>query len=150
MADIVLINPKFDRDLLGPRTRAAAVREARQSAGRCLAAAGGADAGRAHVTIIDENVEPIDFERCARADIVGVTGMSVQRVRMREILTELKRRGRFHRGRRPVGHRRRRTTSAISPMSSLSARRRRLGRSFWPNGSRAGTSAATSRPRRPT
>src|SRR5208283_3629233 len=47
------------------------------------------------VTLIDENVEAIDFERCARADIVGVTGMSVQRFRMREILEELKRRGLF-------------------------------------------------------
>src|SRR5262249_21768384 len=44
------------------------------------------------VTIIDENVEAIDFGRCARADIVGVTGMIVQRQRMREILTELRRR----------------------------------------------------------
>ena len=48
-----------------------------------------------NVTLIDENVEPIDFDRCARADIVGLTGMYVQRTRMREILTELKRRGVF-------------------------------------------------------
>src|SRR5437762_7566377 len=47
------------------------------------------------LTIVDENVEPIDFERCAKADIVGVTGMVVQRSRMCEILTELKRRGAF-------------------------------------------------------
>jgi radical SAM superfamily enzyme YgiQ (UPF0313 family) len=48
-----------------------------------------------NVTLIDENVEPIDFDRCARADIVGLTGMYVQRTRMREILIELKRRGKF-------------------------------------------------------
>src|SRR5207248_1218156 len=42
-----------------------------------------------------EGLQPIDFERCARADIVGLTGMFVQRPRMREILTELKRRGVF-------------------------------------------------------
>ena len=47
------------------------------------------------VTLLDENVEAIDFDRCARADIVGVTGMVVQRRRMREILGELKRRGAF-------------------------------------------------------
>jgi radical SAM superfamily enzyme YgiQ (UPF0313 family) len=47
------------------------------------------------ITLIDENVEPIDFDRCARADIVGVTGMSVQRYRMAEILTELTARGCF-------------------------------------------------------
>ena len=44
---------------------------------------------------MDENVEAINYERCARADIVGVTGMSVQRFRMKEILAELKRRGCF-------------------------------------------------------
>ena len=38
---------------------------------------------------------PLDFDRLARADIVGLTGMSVQRFRMREILTELKARGVF-------------------------------------------------------
>ena len=47
------------------------------------------------VTLIDENVEEIDYERCARSDIVGVTGMSVQRFRMKGILAELKRRGVF-------------------------------------------------------
>jgi hypothetical protein len=47
------------------------------------------------LTIVDENVEPIDFERCAKADIVGVAGMVEQCSRMREILTELRRRGAF-------------------------------------------------------
>src|SRR5262245_21126651 len=47
------------------------------------------------VTLIDENVEPIDFDAVAQADIVGITGMSVQRFRMREILRELKQRGAF-------------------------------------------------------
>src|SRR5260370_38833707 len=47
------------------------------------------------VTLVDENVEAIDFARCARADIVGLTGMNVQRLRMKEILFELKRRGVF-------------------------------------------------------
>jgi radical SAM superfamily enzyme YgiQ (UPF0313 family) len=47
------------------------------------------------VVIVDENVEPIDFEMCVKADIVGITGMVVQRKRMREILSELKQRGAF-------------------------------------------------------
>jgi len=46
-------------------------------------------------TLLDENVEPLDFDRLARANMVGLTGMSVQRLRMREILTELKWRGIF-------------------------------------------------------
>jgi radical SAM superfamily enzyme YgiQ (UPF0313 family) len=44
------------------------------------------------VRLIDENVEPIDFE--ADADIVAVGGMSVQHQRQIEILREFKRRGR--------------------------------------------------------
>jgi radical SAM superfamily enzyme YgiQ (UPF0313 family) len=48
-----------------------------------------------HVRLVDENVEAIDFERCARADLVCLTGMIVQRFRMKEVLTELKRRGAF-------------------------------------------------------
>ena len=40
-------------------------------------------------------MEPLDFDRLARADLVGLTGMIVQRFRMRELLTELKRRGIF-------------------------------------------------------
>ena len=44
------------------------------------------------MTLVDENVEPIDYARLSQADIVGLTGMNVQRHRMREILAELKRR----------------------------------------------------------
>src|SRR5262249_24149845 len=47
------------------------------------------------ITLVDENVEALDFDRLAQADIVGLTGMIVQRQRMREILTELKGRGAF-------------------------------------------------------
>jgi radical SAM superfamily enzyme YgiQ (UPF0313 family) len=44
-----------------------------------------------HVVLIDENVEDIDFAGLTRFDIVGVTGMIVQKGRMREILQELRR-----------------------------------------------------------
>lgn len=47
------------------------------------------------VTLMDENVADLDFDRIAKADIVGLTGMSVQRFRMKEILDELKRLGKF-------------------------------------------------------
>src|SRR5262245_19930209 len=47
------------------------------------------------VTLIDENVEAINFDEAAQADVVGVTGLNVQRLRMREILTALKERGAF-------------------------------------------------------
>src|SRR2546427_11387839 len=42
------------------------------------------------VVIIDENVEPIDFESLRRFDVIGVTGMVVQAKRMREILRQLR------------------------------------------------------------
>lgn len=45
------------------------------------------------IRIVDENVEPIDWD--AEADIVGVAGMSVQHERHREILAEFRRRGRY-------------------------------------------------------
>jgi radical SAM superfamily enzyme YgiQ (UPF0313 family) len=43
------------------------------------------------VTLLDENVEDIDFSSLECFDIVGVTGMIVQRNRMREILQRLRR-----------------------------------------------------------
>jgi radical SAM superfamily enzyme YgiQ (UPF0313 family) len=42
------------------------------------------------VYLLDENVEEIDFDSLERFDIVGVTGMIVQRDRMREILQNLR------------------------------------------------------------
>jgi radical SAM superfamily enzyme YgiQ (UPF0313 family) len=42
------------------------------------------------VVIIDENVEPIDFDRLRRFDVIGVTGMVVQAERMCEILRRLR------------------------------------------------------------
>ncbi len=42
------------------------------------------------VELLDENVEPIDYEKLRRFDVIGVTGMIVQAARMREILLELK------------------------------------------------------------
>jgi radical SAM superfamily enzyme YgiQ (UPF0313 family) len=47
------------------------------------------------VTLIDENVESINYDAVADMDIVGVTGMIVQRAHMKNILRELKKRGCF-------------------------------------------------------
>lgn len=95
MADIVLINPRFEVSYWGMERAMPLLgkRAALPVAGLPLLAA--LTPACHSVTIVDENVEPIDFDRCARADFVGVTGMSVQRLRMREILAELKRRGCF-------------------------------------------------------
>ena len=95
MADIVITNPRFETSFWGlehamPFLGAKAVLPV---ASLPLLAA--LTPPEHTVTLVDENVEPIDFARCARADIVGLTGMNVQRRRMHEILAELKERGCF-------------------------------------------------------
>ena len=40
------------------------------------------------MTLIDENVEEIDFDRLGRADLVCLTGMSIEGRRLIEILEE--------------------------------------------------------------
>jgi radical SAM superfamily enzyme YgiQ (UPF0313 family) len=41
------------------------------------------------VTLVDENIEQLDFDYLSGFDVVGVTGMIVQKKRMHEILTRL-------------------------------------------------------------
>jgi radical SAM superfamily enzyme YgiQ (UPF0313 family) len=95
MADIVLINPRFDISYWGLEYAMPflGLKAVLPVANLPLLAALTPDGHS--VTLVDENVEPIDFERCAHADIVGVTGMNVQRRRMREIIGELRSRGVF-------------------------------------------------------
>jgi radical SAM superfamily enzyme YgiQ (UPF0313 family) len=95
MADIVLINPRFEVSFWGMEYALPFMGKRANLPVASLPLLAALTPGEHTVTLIDENVEAIDFERCARADIVGVTGMSVQRFRMKEILTELKRRGCF-------------------------------------------------------
>src|SRR5437660_1170488 len=95
MADIVLINPRFEVSFWGLEHALPFIGKSAALPVAALPLLAALTPARHRLTIIDENVEPIDFARCARADIVGVTGMVVQRVRMREILSELKRRGAF-------------------------------------------------------
>lgn len=45
---------------------------------------------RHEIRLLDENVEEIDFEQLRGYDLVGVTGMHVQKVRMKEILLRLR------------------------------------------------------------
>lgn len=94
-ADIVLINPRFEASYWGLERALPLLgkRSAMPVASLPLLAA--LTPAPHRVRIVDENVSPLDFDRLARADIVGLTGMSVQRKRMREILGELARRGAF-------------------------------------------------------
>src|SRR5689334_24723923 len=95
MADIVLINPRFEVSYWGMEHALPFMGKRANLPVACLPLLAALTPGEHTVTLIDENVEAINWERCAKADIVGVTGMSVQRFRMKEILTELKRRGVF-------------------------------------------------------
>ena len=95
MADIVLINPRFEVSYWGLEHALPFLGKRANLPVACLPLLAALTPEGHTVTLMDENVEAIDYERCARADIVGVTGMSVQRFRMKEILTELKRRGVF-------------------------------------------------------
>ncbi len=89
------INPRFEEFVLGLRTCLAAVWQASEFARRLLAVARCPHAARAYDHADRRERTTIDFDQIAQADIVGVTGMSVQRFRMREILDELNERGAF-------------------------------------------------------
>ena len=95
MADIVLINPAFDVSFWGMEHALPFFGKKANLPVACLPLLAALTPDGHRVTLIDENVEPLDFDRLACADIVGMTGMIVQRFRMREILAELKQRGIF-------------------------------------------------------
>jgi radical SAM superfamily enzyme YgiQ (UPF0313 family) len=95
MADIALVNPRFEASFWGLEHALPFLGKRANLPVACLPLLAALTPPGHRVTLVDENVEPLDFDRLARADLVGVTGMSVQRFRMKEILTELKRRGAF-------------------------------------------------------
>jgi radical SAM superfamily enzyme YgiQ (UPF0313 family) len=95
MADIVLINPRFEVSYWGMEYALPFMGKRANLPVACLPLLAALTPAEHTVTLVDENVEALNFERLARADIVGITGMSVQRFRMKEILTELKQRGVF-------------------------------------------------------
>src|SRR5438552_8679702 len=95
MAHIVLINPRFEVSYWGMEFALPLLGKRANLPVACLPLLAALTPAEHTVTLMDENVEALDFDRLARADIVGVTGMSVQRFRMREILMELKERDIF-------------------------------------------------------
>src|SRR2546423_7099554 len=95
MADIILINPRFDPTYWGLDYALPFFRKAAVLPPLNLALLAGLTPPEHSVSIIDENVQEIDYERCRHADIVGLTGMGVQRQRIHEIIIELKRRSIF-------------------------------------------------------
>jgi len=95
MAEIVLINPQFEASYWGMEYALPLLGKRANLPVACLPLLAALTPEEHRITLLDENVAPLDFDRIARAEIVGVTGMSVQRFRMREILQQLKQRGVF-------------------------------------------------------
>ena len=95
MADIVLINPRFEISAYGLEYGLPFLGAKSFIPVAALPLLAALTPNEHRVTLVDENVEPIDFDRCAQADIVGVTGNVAQHLRMKTILGELKRRGAF-------------------------------------------------------
>ncbi|MCV7017628.1 B12-binding domain-containing radical SAM protein [Mycolicibacterium aichiense] len=95
MANIVLVNPRFEVSYWGLEHALPLLGKKCNVPTACLPLLAALTPPEHHVTLVDENVEDIDFDKLAKADIVGLTGMIVQRGRMREIINELKARGVF-------------------------------------------------------
>jgi radical SAM superfamily enzyme YgiQ (UPF0313 family) len=95
MARIVLINPRFPTTYWGVEYAMPMLYYKAAMPPANLALLGALTPKEHTVTVFDENIEPLDYDRCAQADIIGVTGMMIQVKRIREILTEFKRRGQF-------------------------------------------------------
>jgi radical SAM superfamily enzyme YgiQ (UPF0313 family) len=93
VADIVIINPRFDVSFWGMEKCMSMLGKRANLPVACLPLLAALVPKHHDVTLVDENVEEIDFDRLARADMVCVTGMSIQGRRLREILVEVRKRG---------------------------------------------------------
>ncbi len=95
MARICLINPRFPTSFWGLNHGLPLLNKKSNMPVLALPVIAGLTPAEHEVTCIDENIEDIDFDSLQQFDIVGLTGMTVQRDRMTEILHELKARGIF-------------------------------------------------------
>ena len=84
MAEIILINPRFEISFWGLEHALPFIGKRSLLPVAALPLLAAVTPSRHRLTLIDENVESIDFARCAEADIVGVTGMVVQRAHARD------------------------------------------------------------------
>ena len=95
MARICLINPRFPTSFWGLNHGLPILAKKANMPVLALPVLAGLTPPGHEVTLIDENIEEIDFDILKQYDIVGLTGMTVQRDRMREILMELRHRDIF-------------------------------------------------------
>jgi radical SAM superfamily enzyme YgiQ (UPF0313 family) len=95
MAAVCLINPRFPTSFWGLEHGLPLLGKKANMPALALPVLAGLTPPGHEVVLLDENVAPIDFDALERFDIIGLTGMTVQRDRTREILTELRARGHF-------------------------------------------------------
>ncbi len=93
MANIVIINPRFDASFWGMEHCMPLLGKRANLPVACLALLAALVPDHHDVTLVDENVEDIDFDKVCEADLVCLTGMSIQGRRMGEIIEEVKARG---------------------------------------------------------
>jgi radical SAM superfamily enzyme YgiQ (UPF0313 family) len=94
---ICIINPKFEPSYWGfdyALPLYPGDKRCTMITGALPALAGLVPAGH-EVVLLDENVEPIDWNALRRFDVVGVTGMNVQKKRLREIIIQTRALGIF-------------------------------------------------------
>ena len=95
MARICLINPRFPTSFWGLNHGLPILGKKANMPVLALPVLAGLTPPGHEIVLIDENIEEIDFDSLKSFDIVGLTGMTVQRDRMREILLELRHRDIF-------------------------------------------------------
>ena len=95
MAEIILINPRFDESYWGMDNSLSLFDKRASLPVASLPLLAALTSAEHTVTILDENIDPLDLDRVAQADIVGVTGMNVQYKHMAKLIEELKSRGAF-------------------------------------------------------
>ncbi len=95
MARICLINPQFPTSFWGLNHGLSLLGKRCNMPVLALPTLAGLTPPEHEIVVIDENVQKLDFDELGEFDIIGVTGMTVQRDRMIEILEELKARDHF-------------------------------------------------------
>jgi radical SAM superfamily enzyme YgiQ (UPF0313 family) len=95
MARICLINPRFPTSFWGLNHSLPLLNKKANMPALALPVLAGLTPAEHEVVLLDENIGEIDFDALAGFDLVGLTGMTVQRDRTREILIELQARGIF-------------------------------------------------------
>jgi radical SAM superfamily enzyme YgiQ (UPF0313 family) len=95
MATIGLINPRFPTSFWGLEHGLPLLGKKANMPALALPVLAGLTPSEHQIVLFDENVAPLDFDSLSGFDIIGITGMTVQRDRIREILVELRARGNF-------------------------------------------------------